>query len=167
MVRFGFITAFLLTAFLTAFAQNVAFVDVQKVMNQSKKGQQYKKEIESKVSYYQKKLEKIDKQIKEIEKQLASPVLSEEAKEKKRKEIAQLKAKGLEIQQQAEEELSKMKAQAEMELIKLIQKVTERYAKQHNIDLVFIGGAIGGVVYHDKAIDITDKILELVNKELK
>jgi len=35
-------------------AQNIAYVDVQKVMNQSKKGQAFKKEIKDKVEYYQK-----------------------------------------------------------------------------------------------------------------
>jgi len=147
------------------YAQNIAFVDVQKVMNQSKRGEEYKKEIQNKVAYYQKKLDEIDEKVSELEKQLSSPVLSEEAKEKKKKELAEIKAKGLEIQQEAEEELSQMKARAEKELIKEIRKATEKYAKEHNIDLVFVGGAIGGVVYHDTAIDITDQILKMLNGE--
>ncbi|WP_456384233.1 OmpH family outer membrane protein [Persephonella sp.] len=157
----------LLVAVTGVYAQNIAFVDVQKVMNQSKKGQEYKKEIQDKVAYYQKKLDEIDKKIAELEKQLSSPVLSEEAKDKKRKELAEIKARGLEIQQEAEKELSQMKAKAERELIKEIRKVTEKYAKQHNIDLVFVGGAIGGVIYHDTAIDITDHILKMLDGETK
>jgi len=167
MNRLTTIAILLFTISFMAIAQNIAFVDVQKVMNQSKKGQEYKKEIQNKVTYYQKKLEEIDRKIAELEKQLNSPVLSEEAKEKKKKELAELKAKGLEIQQKAEEELSAMKAKAERELIKLIRKAAEKYAKEHNIDLIFVGGAIGGVIYHDTAIDITEEILKLVNGETK
>ncbi|WP_457639107.1 OmpH family outer membrane protein [Persephonella sp.] len=161
----------ILLAFLMVFgfvyAQNIAFVDVQKVMNQSQKGQKYKKEIQDKVNYYQKKLDEIDKKISEIQKQLESPVLSEEAKESKKKELADLRAEGMKIQEEAEKELSQMKAKAEMELIKEIQKVTEQYAKEKNIDLVFVGGALGGVIYHDTAIDITDEILKRLNGEKK
>ncbi|WP_293446330.1 OmpH family outer membrane protein [Persephonella sp.] len=146
-------------------AQNIAYVDVQKVMNQSKKGQEFKKEIKSKVEYYQKKLDEIDKKISSIEKQLESPVLSEEAKKKKRKELTDLKSEGQKIQQEAEKELSQMKAKAERELIIQIRKITEKYAKEKNIDLVFVGGAIGGVVYFDKSIDITDEILKRLDEE--
>ncbi|WP_293449003.1 OmpH family outer membrane protein [Persephonella sp.] len=146
-------------------AQNIAYVDVQKVMNQSKKGQEFKKEIKSKVEYYQKKLDEIDKKISSIEKQLESPVLSEEAKKKKRKELTDLKSEGQKIQQEAEKELSQMKAKAERELIIQIREITEKYAKEKNIDLVFVGGAIGGVVYFDKSIDITDEILKRLDEE--
>jgi len=146
-------------------AQNIAYVDVQKVMNQSKKGQAFKKEIKDKVEYYQKKLDEIDKKISSIEKQLESPVLSEDAKKKKREELANLKAEAQRIQQEAENELSQMKAKAEKELIIQIRKVTQDYARENNIDLVFIGGALGGVVYFDKGIDITDEILKRVDGE--
>ncbi len=146
-------------------AQTIAYVDVQKVMNQSKKGQAFKEEIKSKVEYYQKKLDEIDKKISSIEKQLESPVLSEEAKKKKRKELTDLKSEGQKIQQEAEEELSQMKAKAERELIIQIREITEKYAKEKNIDLVFVGGAIGGVVYFDKNIDITDEILKRLDEE--
>ncbi|SNZ09936.1 periplasmic chaperone for outer membrane proteins Skp [Persephonella hydrogeniphila] len=158
-----FVLFFFLTGYV--FAQNIAYVDIQKVMNQSKKGQEYKKEIESKVKYYQKKLEEIDKKISQIEKQLESPVLSDEAKKKKRKELEELKEKGRNIQQNAEEELSKMKAKAERELVLKIKEITEKYAKEKNLDLVFIGGAIGGVVYHDKTVDITEEILKRLDGE--
>ncbi|MDQ7055697.1 MAG: OmpH family outer membrane protein [Persephonella sp.] len=119
------------------------------------------------MKYYQSKLDSIDKQIAQIQKQLESPVLSEEAKKKKKKRLAELKEEGQKVQQEAERELSQMKAKAERELILDIKRITEKYAREHNIDLVFIGGAIGGVVYYDKAIDITDKILEIYNRETK
>ena len=149
----------------TVLAQNIAYVDIQKVMNQSKKGQEFKKEIKNKVKYYQKKLDEIDKKISSLEKQLKSPVLSEEAKKKKIEELASLKSEGQKIQQEAEKELSQMKAKAERELIIQIRKVTEEYAKEKNIDLVFVGGAVGGVVYFDKSIDITDEILKRLDEE--
>ena len=165
MQRFLLFIISLLFVAGTTLAQNIAYVDVQKVMNQSKKGQEFKKEIKSKVEYYQKKLYEIDKKISSIEKQLESPVLSEEAKKKKRKELADLKSEGQKIQQEAEEELSQMKAKAERELIIQIREITEKYAKEKNIDLVFVGGAIGGVVYFDKNIDITDEILKRLDEE--
>ncbi len=165
MKRYFLFLAGLLFLTGSVLAQTIAYVDVQKVMNQSKKGQAFKEEIKSKVEYYQKKLDEIDKKISSIEKQLESPVLSEEAKKKKRKELTDLKSEGQKIQQEAEEELSQMKAKAERELIIQIREITEKYAKEKNIDLVFVGGAIGGVVYFDKSIDITDEILKRLDEE--
>ncbi len=150
-----------------AVAENIAYVDVQKIMNTSEKGKKLKAEIQEKVKYYQSKLDSLDEQISQIEKQLASPVISEEAKKKKKEELTKLKEEGAQIQQEAEKELSQMKAQAERELILDIKRITEEYAKKHNIDMVFIGGAIGGVVYYDKAIDITDEILKIYDREQK
>ena len=167
MKKIRYIIVLLFLCVNAVLAQNIAFVDIQKIMNTSIKGKKLKNEIQDKVKFYQNKLNELDNRISEIEKQLASPVLSEEAKEKKKKELAELKAEGTKIQMEAEEELAKMKAKAERELILEIKRITESYAKKKNIDLVFIGGTIGGVVYHDKTIDITDEILKLFDQEQK
>ena len=158
---FAFFLAISLTGFATA--QNIAFVDVLKIMNTSKKGEEYKKELKAKIQYYKEKLDKIQKEIKEIQKQLESPVLSPEAKKKKEEKLKQLKTEGIKLQIQAEQELQKIKAQAERKLVKDIQKIVEKYAKEHNIDIVLVGGTL----YQDKAIDITDEILKLYDKGAK
>ncbi len=158
---FAFFLAISLTGFATA--QSIAFVDVAKIMNISKKGEEYKKELKAKIQYYKEKLDKIQKQIKEIQKQLESPVLSSEAKKKKEEKLKQLKTEGIKLQIQAEQELQKIKAQAERKLVKDIQKIVEKYAKEHNIDIVLVGGTL----YQDEAIDITDEILKLYDKGAK
>ena len=158
---FAFFLAISLTGFATA--QNIAFVDVLKIMNTSKKGEEYKKELKAKIQYYKEKLDKIQKEIKEIQKQLESPVLSPEAKKKKEEKLKQLKTEGIKLQIKAEQELQKIKAQAERKLVKDIQKIVEKYAKEHNIDIVMVGGTL----YQDKAIDITDEILKLYDKGAK
>ncbi|WP_297454851.1 OmpH family outer membrane protein [Persephonella sp.] len=158
---FAFFLAISLTGFATA--QNIAFVDVLKIMNTSKKGEEYKKELKAKIQYYKEKLDKIQKEIKELQKQLESPVLSPEAKKKKEEKLKQLKTEGIKLQIKAEQELQKIKAQAERKLVKDIQKIVEKYAKEHNIDIVLVGGTL----YQDKAIDITDEILKLYDKGAK
>ncbi|WP_029520071.1 OmpH family outer membrane protein [Persephonella sp. IF05-L8] len=145
------------------FAQNIYFIDIQKIMNTSKKGKEYKKELKAKIDYYKEKLDKIQKEIEDIEKQLESPVLNPEAKKKKEEKIKQLKAEGIKLQMQAEEELQKIKAQAERKLVKDIKNIVEKYAREHNIDIVLVGGTL----YQDKAIDITDEILKLYDKGVK
>ncbi len=145
------------------FAQNIYFIDIQKIMNTSKKGKEYKKELKAKIDYYKEKLDKIQKKIEDIEKQLESPVLNPEAKKKKEEKIKQLKAEGIKLQMQAEEELQKIKAQAERKLVKDIKNIVEKYAREHNIDIVLVGGTL----YQDKAIDITDEILKLYDKGVK
>ncbi|WP_457641034.1 OmpH family outer membrane protein [Persephonella sp.] len=147
-----------------SFAQNIAYMDIQKVMNMSKEGLKYKEEIKEKIKYYEEKVKEFEAKISELEKQLESPVLSEEGRKKKMEEKRKFERELSRIEQQANEELSKMKADAEQNLIKKIIDVVSQYARKKNIDLVFIGGTYSGILYASDKIDITDEIIKEMNK---
>ncbi|WP_457623073.1 OmpH family outer membrane protein [Persephonella sp.] len=141
-------------------AQNIAFLDIQKVMNMSSEGLRYKEEIKEKIKYYEEKVKEIESKIAELEKQLESPVLSEEGRKKKIEEKRDLERELSRIEQEANEELSKMKSDAEQKLIEKIIGVVRNYAERNKIDLVFVGGLYSGILYASEKIDITDEIIK-------
>ncbi len=163
---------FIMIIFLTflsgfSYGQNIAFLDIQKVMNLSQEGLKYKEEIKEKIKYYEEKVKELEDKISEIEKQLESPVLSEEGRKKKSEEKRRLERELSRIEQEANEELSKMKAEAEQKLVQKIIQVVKDYSEKNNIDLVFIGGMYSGVLYASPEIDITDEIIKRMGEDKK
>jgi Outer membrane protein (OmpH-like). len=65
---------------------------------------------------------------------------------------------------QANEELAKMKAEAEKKMVSDIKAIAQKIAKDKNLDLILYGGLISGVLYADKKLDITDEVLKEYNK---
>jgi outer membrane protein len=65
---------------------------------------------------------------------------------------------------QANEELAKMKAEAEKKMASDIKAIAQKIAKDKNLDLILYGGLISGVLYADKKLDITDEVLKEYNK---
>ncbi len=162
-----FLSVFLiLLAFLSySKAATLGYVDIEKVMNNSEKGKKYKQDLESKFKYYQTKAKELQDKIESLQKQLQSSTLNEKAKEEKRKELRDLARQLQNLEAQANEELAKIKADAEKKMIAEIKNITAKIAKNKNIDIVFYGGLISGVLYADKKIDITDEVLKEFNKQ--
>jgi outer membrane protein len=156
----------LLTTFVVSHSyamEKFAYVNVQKIMNESKKGKKLKKEIESSIKNYQKRFENIQKKIENLQKQLESPVLSEKGKEKKKEEIRKLQRQFVQLQMEAEQKLNQKKAQAEKKMVDDLREIVKKYSNKKGIDIVFFGGLQNGILYADKSIDITPDILRIYN----
>ncbi len=160
-------TTLLLTVFLTvgysSAMEKFAYVDVQKIMNESKTGKKLKKEIEKSIKTYEKRFQDLQKKIESLQKQLESPVLSEKGKEKKKEEIRKLQRQFVQLQMEAEQKLNQKKAQAEKKMVDDLRKIVKKYSDKKGIDIVFFGGLQNGILYADKSIDITLDILKLYN----
>lgn len=163
-IKFLITFLFLVLTFSFSFAQNkYAYVDLLKVMNQSKEGEKLRKEIKEKFSYYQSKGKQIEEKIGEIKKQLESPLLSEQAKKEKEKEIEKLRAEIQKLAIEAQTVLNDMKKNAENKLAKKIKLVVKEYAQKNEIDIVFFNAMVSPILYVDKKIDITDEIIKLLD----
>ncbi len=160
-----FLISFIFLSTISFAQEKFAYVDVQKIMNESKKGQKLKKDIEQKLEYYKKKAEELEKKAKDIQKQMESPALSEKGKQKKQEELQKIEQEFFMLQQKAQIELNQMKMEAEKQMLKDIERVVKKYAEKNNIDIVFIGGNISALLYADKKLDITDIILKMYDEE--
>ncbi len=165
------IAVLLLSVFITATysfsMEKFAYVNVQKIMNESKVGKKLKKEIEDSVKNYQKRFQDLQKKIENLQKQLESPVLSEKGKEKKKEEIRTLQRKFVQLQMEAEQKLNQKKMEAEKKMVDDLRKIVKKYSDKKGIDIVFFGGLQNGILYADKSIDITNDILRLYNASSK
>lgn len=154
----------LFLAFGYSNATNVAYVDMEKVMNQSAKGKKYKAELDAKLKYYQNKAKELQNKIASLQSQLNSSALNQKAKEEKMKELREAVRQLQNLEIQANEELAKMKAEAEKKMVNDIKAIAQKIAKDKNLDLILYGGLISGVLYADKKLDITDEVLIEYNK---
>jgi len=145
----------------------IAYVDIQRIMNTSKAGEKFKAEMKKTVELYKKKLDELNKKIADIQKQLESPVLSKQGKEKKKDELRALQREFFRIQQEAQQKLTEEKLKAEEIIVDQVRKVAEKYAKKYNLDIIFFGGVMAGIIYADDKIDITNQILKMYNEQVK
>ncbi len=152
-------------SFISMAQEKFAYVDIQKIMNESKKGEKFRKEIEQKLEYYKKKAGELESKAKQIQKQMESPALSEKGKKKKEEELKQLEQEFMLLQQKAQMEIQQMKAEAEKKMLEDIKRIVKKYAEKNNIDIVFLGGEFSGLLYADRSLDITDIILKMYNEE--
>lgn len=154
-------------AFMVSFshAGNYAYVDIDRVMNESAKGKKYKAELDAKLKYYQDKAKELNDKIQQAQKQLSSPTLNDKGKEHKREEIRQLARELQSLEMQANQELAKMKADAEAAMIKEIKDIVKSIAQKNNYDIVFYGGLVSGVLHASKNLDITDQVLKEYNSK--
>ncbi len=162
------LTLFLTILFFAAIVnaqEKYAYVNLIKVMNESKTGQKLKKEIEDKFEFFKAKAQKIEKEIKEIQKQLESPLLSDKAKSEKQAKIRELQRQLQQLTIDAQQQLNQMKQEYEKKLIEKIKLAAKEYTDKEGIDIIFTNGMYGAVLYSDNKIDITDKIISLLDGE--
>ncbi|RMA93237.1 OmpH family outer membrane protein [Hydrogenothermus marinus] len=165
-----FLSLFLLLLVITGYSyaqEKLAYVDLIKVMNQSKTGHNLRKEIEDKFNFYKQKIKDMQNQIEEIKKQLESPLLSDKAKSEKQAKIRELERQIRNLTIEAQTKLNKMKQDAEKQLIEKIKLAAKEYTDKNNTDIIFTNGLYGAILYASKKIDITDKIIKLLDKEEK
>ncbi len=152
----------------------VAYLDTQKVFDQSKAGKKAKGMLEEYVKSRQKIIDLEETEIKELEESLAKQesVLSPEAKRTKQEDLQrkllayQKKATDLnrEIQDKKVEVLNEFHAQ--------LEGVVKRVAEREGYAMVFDKGGSGpadlaAVLYAKESLSITDKVLAELDKEAK
>lgn len=152
-----FIGLFILTG--SAYAQcRIAYLDLNRVFNEYNKTKDYDKKLTLKKNSY---ISERDKKIKEFN-SLKDKFESLKDKEKESRKAA-LEAKALALKNYINEKEGGLKKEVDakrIEVLKEIKDTVGNYAQKNNISAVFISEIL---IYQDKAIDITDKILTILN----
>jgi len=123
-------------------------------------------------------LQAVATEVQGMQEELQNPMLSDDAKAEKEQEIRtiidearQKQAQYQQWQQQTTAEIQRRSAQVRAGLIEEIVKVVNDIAlKDYSADLVFdtsdiIGSGVPTVLYADSDLDITDKVLQELNKK--
>lgn len=167
---------FVLAAFLTlgvmgsAFAQlKIGYVDSQKILANYKEAVDAQKKMDAQNAKWQQEMQDMQKQLKDLQDQLdaQSLLLSDAKKEEKQKEIQDLYLKIQKYQMQKwgqQGELYQLNQKLMQPIIQQINKVITKIGEEEKFDYVF-DTVQGNIVYASKdQPDLTDKVLEELNK---
>lgn len=165
-LKFFLISILLIIYSNFSFASDVYFVDMKKILNTSKAGKNAQDFLKKKLTEDTKKFEKEQVALKKAETDLISKkkILSSEEYKKK---LDSLRKKNIDHQkrrQLAANEIFKKREKARLELNKSLKPILETYMSENNITVVVDKKSI---VVAKTEIDLTDKILKILNKELK
>ena len=148
-----------------AFADNTYFIDFTRVLNESKAGSEAQKKLKDKFESESKKFKLEEEKIRKEESDLISQkkVLSNEHYQKK---LNDLRSKVASIQKTQQESLNSIAASrnnARQTLLKSVNPIIKKYMEENKIRIVLDKQSI---ILGDTTLEITDKIIDILNKEV-
>ena len=147
-------------------ANKIAFIDIDKIINESEFGKKTYKNIDNNFEKENKKLIELEKSLVSKEQEILKQknILSEDELNKKitnlKKEINDFKKKRNSIN----EKFNKIRLEKTNEMVQSLNVILSKYADDNNISLVIQKKFI---VIAKTGLDITNDILEIFNKENK
>jgi outer membrane protein len=143
----------------------VAVIDVNKVLNESDAGKAARKKMEGRYEELKKKVDAVNEEARKMKEDLdKQKILLGKEKLKEKEEALKAKVGELrELTQQAEKEMQSRQGELTRDVLKVIEGQVDKVVKDEKIDLVLERSA--GVIHFSPSLDITDKVLTLVNKE--
>jgi outer membrane protein len=159
------LTILLMSVF--AFSQvKIGIVNAQEIVQKTKAGLSIQSKLEALQKTKAGELQALQDQIKKLEKEVMSPALNAETREKKSVELQSkrttLKRKYEDAQRDFQRESQKMLAELEKKLIPIIEGV----GKSKGFTILF-DRVRAGIVYYDTAIDITADVIKEIDAKLK
>ena len=161
-----FFVLLILNFYNLSFAEETYFIDMNKLLNQSKAGKEAQDFLKKKIITEDKKLKEEGELLKKEEIDLIAKkkTLSED---EYKKILNQLREKNVKFQRKRvnfTRAITTQRAEARSKLLKALDPVLTKYMSENNIKIIIDKKY---VIMADSKIDLTDKILEILNKELK
>jgi outer membrane protein len=156
------VCALLLSGSSARAADKFAYVDLTKIFSEYNKTKTYDKALGDKQSAYESQMEKKVNEVKQAEDKMK--LLSEKEREAKKSELDSKYSALDEFKRANLTDLRKEQDEKMKELLKDINEVIKQYAEKEGFTMVFNDRVL---VYQDKSLDITDKIIEQLNKGSK
>lgn len=143
-------------------AEKFAYVDLSKIFSEYGKTKDFDKSLGEKEEIYTKERETKVGEIKKLQDKIN--LLSDQEKEEKRSSLED-KAKSLQdYDRQQQTDLRKEQDERMKELMKDIEGAISKYAKKEGYSFIFNDRVL---VYQDQAFNITDQIVDILNKGYK
>ncbi len=140
-------------------AEKFGYVSIERIGDAYQKAKDYMKVLEDKEAGYTAEIDKRRNEVKQFQDKIN--LLSEKEKETKNSEL-ETKIKGLqEFVRQKQSDLRKEQVDKTIELSKDIKEAINKYSEKEGFTLVFDAAALA---YQPKGMDITDKIIDILNK---
>jgi outer membrane protein len=143
-------------------AEKFAYVDLSRLFSEYNKTKEYDKVLAGKESTYESEREKKVEEVKKFQDKIN--LMSDKEKESKGTEL-ETKIKTLqEFDRTKQTDLRKEFNEKKGEIIKDIEDAVKQFAEKEGYAYIFNEV---GVVYRTKTVDITDKVLDSLNKNYK
>lgn len=143
-------------------AEKLGYVDLGRLFNEYAKTKDYDKTLSDRQGAYDSERDKKVNEIKQFQDKMN--LLSDKEKETKKTEL-ETKVKALQdFDREKQTDIRKEFNERKTELIKDIDNTIKQYAEKEGYTLIFTET---GVAYNAENLDITDKILEKLNKGYK
>lgn len=153
-----------LTAFVSA-EMKIGIINPQVVLQNAIKGKETIERLRSLNLSKQKKYEAMQKEIDTLEKEVLSPALNQDTRDKK---ATDLQNKRIEIKRFAEDAQKESQTQQQREFESLqreLMPIIEKIAKGAGFSLV-LDLNTAGVTYYEPAIDITDQVIKAYDAQV-
>ena len=151
---------------ITAHSQeSIKFIDMKKLIYTSKAGESINKELENIAKANTKKFKKIEKNLKEREEKIIAQknILDNDEFKKKINELRLEVANYRKTVKNANDDIKKKRIKGTNDLLKTLNTLIANYSKKNSISIILQKEFI---VMGKKELDITDKIIELVDLEV-
>lgn len=143
-------------------AEKFAYVDLSRLFSEYGKTKEYDKVLNDKQNTFRSEIDKKTNEVKQFQDKVN--LLSDKEKETKRPEF-ETKVKGLQdFERQKLTDLRKEQDERMKEVFKDIEEAVKQYAEKEGYTLVFNDRVF---VYQTKNMDITDKVMVILNKNYK
>ena len=161
-----YILCFILLSMNNLTANDTYFIDFSKVLNQSKAGAEAQDKLKKKFETETKKFNNEEENIKKLESDLIAQkkIISNEEYQKKVNELRKRVASLQKNKQDSLNAIARTRAEAKQELLKAVNPIIKNFMEQKNIRLILDKQS---VVLGDTNLEITNEIIEILNKELK
>jgi len=152
----------ILSTGITYAQEKFAYVDLTKIFSEYSKTKDYDKVLGDKQASYEKERDKLVNDVKQFQDKMN--LLNDKEKEAKKGDLEN-KIKNLqEFDRQKQGDLRKEQDEKMKELLKDINDAIKQFAEKEGYAMVFNDRVL---VYQDKKLDVTDKIISIVNKGKK
>ncbi|OGX41065.1 MAG: hypothetical protein A2984_03345 [Omnitrophica WOR_2 bacterium RIFCSPLOWO2_01_FULL_41_12] len=143
-------------------ADKFGYVDLSRIFSEYQKTKDYDKNLQEKTSAYEGEREKKANEVKQLQDKIN--LLSDKEKEGKKPELEKKIKAFQEYDRQQQTDLRKEQDEKMKEILKDIDDSVKKYAQAQSYTLVFNDRVL---VYQDKSLDISDKIIVDLNKGYK
>jgi outer membrane protein len=162
IVLYGCILSFVLFLGAAQAAEKFGYVDLSRSFSEYGKTKDYDKTLGDKENAYKAELDKKVAEIKQLQDKMN--LLSDKEKDAKKTDL-ETKVKVLQdFDRQKQADLRKEQDEKMKEILKDIEEAVKKYSEKEGYTMVFNDRVL---VYQVKDMDITDKILEILNKDYK
>jgi len=161
-----FFVLLILNFYNLSFAEETYFIDMNKLLNQSKAGKEAQDFLKKKIIIGDKKFKEEGELLKKEEIDLIGKKKTLSTDEYK-KTLNQLREKNVKFQRKRAnftKTITTQRTEARNKLFKTIDPILTKYMSENNIQIIIYKKY---VAMANSKLDLTDKILEILNKELK